>query len=83
MTQDQRETVFPEIGVSEGLSWSWHLDLETLLTALSEPAPWNSARPTASPRPELAVRHSLSRQLADLSPAQVGAALGPASPQRH
>ena len=51
MTQDQREAVFPEIGVSEGLSWSWHLDLESLLTALSEPAPWNSARPTASQRP--------------------------------
>ena len=52
MTQDQREAVFPEIGVGEGLSWSWHLDLETLLTALSEPAPWNSARPTASPGPD-------------------------------
>src|SRR6266566_591565 len=25
----------------EGLSWSWELDFETLLTALTEPAPWN------------------------------------------
>jgi hypothetical protein len=24
-----------------GLSWSWELDFETLLAALSEPAPWN------------------------------------------
>src|ERR1700761_270806 len=37
--------------VSEGLSWSWALDIETLLAALSEPAPWNRpipgpARPT-------------------------------------
>ena len=41
MRQDQRDAVFPEIGAGEGLSWSWHLDLETLLVALSEPAPWN------------------------------------------
>jgi hypothetical protein len=52
MTQDQREALFPESGASEGLSWSWHLDLETLLAALSEPAPWNRARSAASQRPE-------------------------------
>ena len=40
MSQEQRETL-PAGGAAEGLSWSWHLDFETLLTALSEPAPWN------------------------------------------
>ncbi|HEY3906986.1 MAG TPA: DUF222 domain-containing protein, partial [Streptosporangiaceae bacterium] len=46
MTEGQHETVFPD-RASEGLSWSWHLDLDTLLAALSEPAPWNSSRPSA------------------------------------
>src|SRR5258708_26379128 len=48
MRQDRLGTVFPEIGAGDGLSWSWHLDLETLLAALSEPAPWNSSRPSAA-----------------------------------
>src|SRR6185437_14175627 len=47
MTQDQHDAVGPEIAASQGLSWSWHLDLDALLTALSEPAPWNSSRPSA------------------------------------
>ena len=47
MTQGQSEAVIPEIGAGEGLSWSWHLDLDTLLAALSEPAPWNRSRPSA------------------------------------
>jgi Domain of unknown function (DUF222) len=47
MTQDQCEAVFPEIGATEGLSWSWHLDFEALVAALSEPAPWNSSRKSA------------------------------------
>ena len=51
MTQDQREILFPEIGAGEGLSWSWHLDLETLLAALSEPAPWNRCPPSPVPHP--------------------------------
>ncbi len=51
MTQDQREIIFPEIGAGEGLSWSWHLDLETLLAALSEPAPWNRCPPSPVPHP--------------------------------
>ena len=48
MTQEQREILSPGNGAGEGLSWSWHLDLETLLTALSEPAPWNRPSPVAS-----------------------------------
>ena len=47
MTQGQSEAVIREIGAGEGLSWSWHLDLDTLLAALSEPAPWNRSRPAA------------------------------------
>ncbi len=27
---------------SEGLSWTWELDFETLLAALQEPPPWSS-----------------------------------------
>src|ERR1017187_2742817 len=34
-------------GGSQGLSWSWELDFETLLAALSEPAPWNRPMPHA------------------------------------
>src|ERR1022692_4146932 len=34
-------------GGSPGLSWSWELDFETLLAALSEPAPWNRPMPHA------------------------------------
>ena len=33
MSQDQPEVPVPGIAVAEGLSWSWHLDFETLLTA--------------------------------------------------
>ena len=47
MTQGQSEAVIREIGAGEGLSWSWHLDLDTLLAALSEPAPWNRSRLSA------------------------------------
>ncbi len=41
-----RTPVGPAVGPAdatprEGLSWSWELDFETLLTALTEPAPWN------------------------------------------
>src|ERR1700683_4672618 len=35
--------------VEEGLSWSWNLDFESLIAALSEPAPWNRPPPTAVP----------------------------------
>jgi len=31
-----------------GLSWSWGLDFDALLAALSEPAPWNRPAPRAS-----------------------------------
>jgi hypothetical protein len=48
MSQKKSEIPFSGIGVDEGLSWSWHLDLEALLTALSEPAPWNRPSPVAS-----------------------------------
>src|ERR1022692_3084346 len=34
-------------GGSPGLSWSWELDFETLLAALSESAPWNRPMPHA------------------------------------
>src|ERR1700683_3583384 len=33
------------IAVQEGLSWSWSLDVETLIAALSEPAPWSRPPP--------------------------------------
>jgi hypothetical protein len=29
----------------QGLSWSWELDFDALLAALSEPAPWNRPAP--------------------------------------
>jgi hypothetical protein len=53
MTEGQDDAALGGIAVREGLSWSWHLDLDALATALSEPAPWNrlpprAARPTAS-----------------------------------
>src|SRR5215831_8020367 len=32
-----------------GLSWSWALDFGALLTALSEPAPWNRPARTSVP----------------------------------
>lgn len=32
----------------QGLSWSWELDFDALLAALSEPAPWNRPAPRAS-----------------------------------
>jgi len=32
----------------QGLSWSWELDFDALLAALSEPAPWNRQAPRAS-----------------------------------
>src|SRR5262249_29071488 len=38
----------PADGGDEGLSWSWHLDIETLLAALAEPAPWNRAPRTVA-----------------------------------
>src|ERR1700683_3166989 len=41
MTKVQPDAPRAGFPVREGLSWSWSLDLETLLTALSEPAPWN------------------------------------------
>jgi len=51
-----------------GLSWSWDLDLETLLAALAEPAPWNHLA-SSTPGP------------ATLGPATPGPATpGPATP---
>jgi hypothetical protein len=52
--KEQHETI-EGIELGDGLSWSWHLDFDTLLTALFEPAPWNRAgqsarRPTGSGR---------------------------------
>ena len=49
MNQEQRQTSLPGSGdhVGEGLSWTWHLDLEALTAALSEPAPWNRTRLSA------------------------------------
>ena len=55
-----------------GLSWSWDLDFETLLTALAEPAPWN--RP-ASPTPKPMPRPSTPNSATPPSPAP-----GPATP---
>ncbi len=34
-------------GGRQGLSWSWELDFETLMSVLNEPAPWN--RPPRRP----------------------------------
>jgi hypothetical protein len=31
----------------QGLSWSWQLDFDALMTALNEPAPWNRPAPVA------------------------------------
>jgi hypothetical protein len=50
MYQDHCKVSLTDDGASEGLSWSWHLDLETLLTALAEPAPWNRP-PAPAPGP--------------------------------
>jgi len=46
--------VRPEPAMREGLSWSWDLDFEALMTALTEPAPWHrpirtTPAPSASP----------------------------------
>ncbi len=41
MTAAQHDVPLTGLAVREGLSWSWSLDFETLLTTLSEPAPWN------------------------------------------
>ena len=48
MDQEPRETPLQGIGAADGLSWTWHLDLETVLTALSEPAPWSRPSSPAS-----------------------------------
>ncbi len=49
MSQEQRQTSLPGSGeyAGGGLSWTWHLDLEALTAALSEPAPWNRTRSSA------------------------------------
>ena len=41
----------------QGLSWSWELDFQTLMTALNEPAPWNRP-PRSSRRPPAPGRNS-------------------------
>src|SRR5262245_56913078 len=51
---DPARPVRPEPGMREGLSWSWDLDFEALMTALTEPAPWHrpirtTPAPSASP----------------------------------
>ncbi len=56
----------------EGMSWSWELDVEALLTALSEPAPWN--RPIRPPQPTA----PQSQPTAPQSPAPVPAPAEPA-----
>ena len=48
MTQEQDNAPLAGTAVREGLSWSWNLDVEALLTALSEPAPWNRLPPPAA-----------------------------------
>src|SRR5262245_39022429 len=47
---DPARPVRPEPGEREGLSWSWDLDFEALMTALTEPAPWHRPiRTTTAP----------------------------------
>jgi hypothetical protein len=78
MTPEQHDGPLGGLAVGAGLSWSWHLDVETLLTALSEPAPWNRlpppapgpAAPAASPDPEPSAAE----------PAEAGTATGPVDP---
>ena len=48
MTEAPDDAPLAGIAVREGLSWSWHLDLDALVTALSEPAPWNHLPPPAA-----------------------------------
>src|SRR5580692_3555731 len=79
MTKVQPDAPRAGFAVREGLSWSWSLDLETLLTALSEPAPWNrpplgAARPPApTDRPGTdrpADGEPTDAELADAEPAE-------------
>jgi hypothetical protein len=50
MGPEQREAPLAGDGAAEGLSWFWQLDIEALLAALAEPAPWHrSPRPAACP----------------------------------
>ncbi|HUD35432.1 MAG TPA: hypothetical protein VMR14_00950, partial [Streptosporangiaceae bacterium] len=48
---EENDTPLGGIAVREGLSWSWHLDLDALVAALSEPAPWNRLPPPADAEP--------------------------------
>jgi Domain of unknown function (DUF222) len=59
-------------GWPQGLQWSWELDFEALLAALSQPAPWN--RP-AGPAPTPPVPPPGGEAAPDPAP---GPALGPA-----
>ena len=77
MTQKRHGAPPAGLAVHEGLSWSWNLDVETLLTALSEPAPWNRlpsvVRPAgAAAATEAAATEPTETDLAETSdPAEV------------
>src|ERR1700691_881282 len=67
MTVKQDDTPPAAIAVREGLSWSWSLDLDALVAALSEPAPWNHLPPPAA-------RPATPAAGTDADPAPVGPA---------
>jgi hypothetical protein len=49
---DPAEQLQTELLPRQGLSWSWELDTEALMTALTEPAPWKRPlRPVVLPAP--------------------------------
>jgi hypothetical protein len=55
LSSGHRENPLSKTGTADGLSWSWHLDLDTLLAALSGPAPWRRPSPLAPHPPGPAV----------------------------
>jgi len=70
---DPAEQLQTELLPRQGLSWSWELDTEALMTALTEPAPWKRPlRPFVSPDP--------ATQAAQTSPASPDDQDSPASP---
>jgi hypothetical protein len=80
MTEAQPDLRRTEIAVPDGLSWSWHLDVETLLVALSEPAPWSRPPSVAAGPPAPTASPGTGRAVA--GPADTGPAdTGPAGPE--
>jgi hypothetical protein len=70
-TKQRESAASAGIGARAGLSWSWHLDLDTLLAALAEPAPWNHLpkRAVRQPEPDAAQATPVGTDLADATPA--------------